>query len=162
MRHRVRAAALVFSKDRKSLLVIKHVHPETKREWWVPPGGGLEIEDRDLFQTAERETFEEAGITIQTTGKIKYIREFHEVSRDILHLELFVEAEYVRGETTIENIHGKGEDEHFIKEAAWLTRDQMKELLVFPEIVHEDSFWEENDEIGIYLKKQVEDKLISR
>jgi hypothetical protein len=38
----------------------------------------------------------------------------------------------------------------------------MKELLVFPEIVHEDSFWEENDEIGIYLKKQVEDKLISR
>jgi 8-oxo-dGTP pyrophosphatase MutT (NUDIX family) len=151
MRHRIRAAALIFSEDRKSILLIKHVHPETGRTWWVPPGGGVEKEDRDIFHTAERETFEEAGILIKTDRKIKYIREFYEENRDVLHLELFVPGEYISGEITIENIYGKGEDEYYIKEAAWLNREQIKDILVFPEIIQEDSFWKETDAVGIYL-----------
>lgn len=158
MQHRIRAAALVFSEDKKSLLLIKHVHPETSRTWWVPPGGGVEEMDDSIFHTAERETFEEAGITIKTTGTIRYIREFYEETRDILHLELFVDAEYIGGEATTENIFGKGPDEHFIKEAAWLTREQMRGLLIFPEIAHEDLFWEDKKASGLYLEKQIEKK----
>ena len=36
MKNRIRAAAII---DNNKILLVKHVHPITGFEWWVPPGG---------------------------------------------------------------------------------------------------------------------------
>ena len=40
MKNRIRVAVLLFKNEK--ILMIKHIDPKTKFEWWVPPGGGLE------------------------------------------------------------------------------------------------------------------------
>ena len=87
MQYRVRAAAIIFSQDKQSLLLIKHVHPRTGETWWVPPGGAVEESDENIFHTAERETFEESNLIIKTSKAIRYIREFYETGKGLLHLE---------------------------------------------------------------------------
>lgn len=160
MQYRVRAAAIIFSKDKQSLLLIKHVHPKTGETWWVPPGGAVEKSDRDIFHTAERETFEESNLIIKTSKAIRYIREFYETGKGLLHLELFVQGEVISGDLSIKNIYGKGEDEHYIQEAAWLTRKQIQNIPVYPEIIKEDSFWEQTDPTGTYLERQSREVLL--
>src|SRR6056297_1281788 len=154
MQYRVRATAIIFSKDKQSLLLIKHVHPKTGEVWWVPPGGAVEKGDQNIFQTAERETFEESNLIIKTSKEIRYIREFYETSKGLLHLELFVPGEVISGDLSIKNIYGKGEDEHYIQEAAWLNQKEVQSLVVYPEIIKEDSFWEQSDPDGTYLERQ--------
>ncbi|HRW34742.1 MAG TPA: NUDIX hydrolase [Thermotogota bacterium] len=160
MHYRVRAAAIIFSKDQQTLLLIKHVHPETGETWWVPPGGAVEKGDQDIFHTAERETFEESNYIIKTSKEIRYIREFYEISKELLHLELFVRGEVISGDLSIKNIVGKGEDEHYIQEAAWLTQKEVQSIVVYPEIIKADSFWEQSDPNGTYLERQSREVLL--
>ena len=160
MQYRVRAAALIFSKDQQSLLLIKHVHPKTGEVWWVPPGGAVEKGDQNIFQTAERETFEESNYIIKTSKEIRYIREFYETTKGLLHLELFVPGEVISGVLSIKNIYGKGEDEHYIQAAAWLTRKEIQGVPVYPEIIKADSFWEQSDPNGTYLERQSREVLL--
>jgi len=86
VKHRVRAAGILIRGD--SILLVLHRHPENSSEWWIPPGGGLKEEDGSIFQTAQREIFEETGLTAQLS-RISYIREFRETSINIHHLEFF-------------------------------------------------------------------------
>ena len=160
MQYRVRAAAIIFSKDKQSLLLIKHVHPQTGETWWVPPGGAVENSDGSIFHAAERETYEESNLIIKTSNEIRYIREFYETGKGLLHLELFVPGEVISGDLSIKNIYGKGEDENYIQEAAWLTQDEIRNIPVYPEIIKAASFWEQTDPNGTYLGRQGRDVLL--
>lgn len=57
MNHRIRAAALIVKDD--TILLVKHVHPVTKFEWWVPPGGKIEDTDMSIFEAVGLEVFPE-------------------------------------------------------------------------------------------------------
>ena len=117
----------------------------------MPPGGGLEIADTNIYECVMRETWEETGYQIEVED-ILYIREFKDDERDILNLELFIKGHVVGGYLTIENIYGKGEDDEYIKEAQWLSQEQLMALNVFPEIIKENIFWEEIKKNNIKTK----------
>jgi len=99
-------------------------------------------------------------LIIKTSKAIRYIREFYETGKGLLHLELFVRGVLISGDLSIKNIYGKGEDEHYIQEAAWLTRKQIQNIPVYPEIIKEDSFWEQTDPTGTYLERQCREVLL--
>ncbi len=139
MRHRVRVAALIV--EHGHILLVKHVHPETGAVWWVPPGGGVEEVDKDIFDCARRETFEESGLSV-TLGRIVYIREFCDLETDTYHLELFLNSSAHAGELTIRHIQGTGPDEHYIKDVRWIAKGEMQDMVVYPEIL-KDAFWED-------------------
>lgn len=139
MRHRVRVAALIVENDH--VLLVQHVHPDTGDEWWIPPGGGVEDVDDSLFDCVRREVFEESGLAV-ALGRIIYIREFVDTENDTYHLELFMSSTDYSGELTIKNIQGTGIDEHFIKDARWIHKDEVQNLVVYPEIL-KDEFWDD-------------------
>ncbi|HRY82081.1 MAG TPA: NUDIX domain-containing protein [Candidatus Moranbacteria bacterium] len=130
-KNRIRAATIII-KDEKILLV-KHVHPIDKHEWWVPPGGGIEDSDKSSIECAKRETFEETGYEVKIDNSLKFVREFFCIENDTLNLELFFNAEITGGELTINNIQGNGPDEHYIKDVKWINSSEIKKLDVFPE-----------------------------
>lgn len=130
MIHRIRAAVLIFNGD--SLLLVKHVDPDSGFTWWIPPGGGLEDEDRSIFDCAIREVYEESGLRV-TLSRPVYFREFHELKAGVRHFEVFFTAESYRGKLTTANIAGSGPDEDFIKEVRWFSRTEITRFTVFPE-----------------------------
>lgn len=137
MRHRVRAAALIVEDNR--ILLVQHVHPETGDMWWVPPGGGVEPVDGDIYDTVRREVWEETGLAVELV-RVVYIREYYEEETDTLHFELFLSSNGRSGELTITNIQGTGIDEHYIKDARFIHKDDLQEMIVYPEIL-KDGFW---------------------
>ncbi len=139
MKHRIRAAAIVVKDD--CVLLVKHVHPVTGEEWWVPPGGGLGPDDTSVFDCVRREVFEETGLDVNLS-RIVYIREFVDRENRTHNLELFLVAKGFSGEVTTKHIHGKGLDEDYIKDVKWVSRETIKSLVVYPEIL-KDEFWQD-------------------
>jgi len=88
-----------------------------------------------------REVFEETGLRVELS-RIVYIREFIDLENNTHNLELFLAAQSFSGELTMKNIPGSGPDEHYIKDVKWLSRETVKDLVVFPEIL-KDKFWED-------------------
>jgi len=139
MEHRIRAAAIVVNGDK--ILLVKHVHPETGYEWWVPPGGGVEDIDDSIFDCAKRETLEETNLKIDTS-KIIYIREFFDNENQKLNIEFFMLANNFDGDINLKNVKGNGPDEFFIKEIKWFTKAELQDIIIFPEIL-KDIFWDD-------------------
>jgi len=63
---RVRAILLTGN---DSVLFIKRVKPNSHFPYWVAPGGGVELEDHNLYETLERELSEELGATATILDK---------------------------------------------------------------------------------------------
>jgi len=160
MKQRIRVATII-QQDSKILLV-KHVHPETGYNWWVPPGGGIKKEDSSIFGCAKRETFEETNLTIEAS-KIIYLREYLD-KRDslentdgVLNIEIFILADSYDGEVNMNNIKGCGPDELFIKQVKWLSKKEIQGITVYPEILKDD-FWDDHKKgfpTTKYLGRQV-------
>jgi ADP-ribose pyrophosphatase YjhB (NUDIX family) len=137
MQHRIRGAALIVRDG--TLLLVKHQDPVRGSVWWCPPGGGIEGSET-IFDCVHREVWEETGLTIEI-GDLAYFREFVESDRGIHHLELFFVATYLAGEIVLGNAKGL-EDEQWIKDAQFLSADEVQSLTVYPEIL-KDAFWSE-------------------
>lgn len=137
MKHRIRAAALITQGD--SILLVQHVHPQTGFTWWVPPGGGVESKDASIFDCARREVFEETGLQVDLTG-IVYIREFIDQENGARNLELFLGSRSFSGDLTLCHVQGSGPDEHYIRDVRWVPRDELHNIIVYPEVL-KDEFW---------------------
>jgi ADP-ribose pyrophosphatase YjhB (NUDIX family) len=120
---------------------VKHVDPESGDSWWIPPGGGLETQDKSILDCAIREVFEETGLQV-TIGKLVYLREFIEPIPRIHHIELFFLADDFCGDLTIENIKGNGPDEDWIQQLAWLGQPELQDIKVYPELL-QNGFWDD-------------------
>jgi ADP-ribose pyrophosphatase YjhB (NUDIX family) len=138
--YRIRGAALVVQDNR--LLLIKSVVHQTGEIVWVPPGGGLEGSE-SIFECAARETFEEAGVTVEL-DRIVYLRDFIEQESDTHHFEVFILAKSFSGTLTTENVIGL-QDENYVLEAHFLSREEMREIIVYPEVLKDD-FWDDLEE----------------
>ena len=143
MKQRIRVATIITNKDK--VLLVKHVHPESGYTWWVPPGGGIKKEDSSIFDCAKRETFEETNLKIEAS-KIIYLREYLDKRGTLentdgkLNIEIFILADSYDGEVNINNIKGSGPDELYIKQVKWLSKEEMQDIIVYPEILKDD-FW---------------------
>jgi 8-oxo-dGTP diphosphatase len=140
MEHRIRVAAIIV--DDNKLLLVKHVHPETGFEWWVPPGGGIEERDNSIFDCAKREVFEEVNLRVDVP-RVVYIREFLDKENKQLNIEIFTLVDKYYGEISLKNVDGNGPDDRFIKKIKWFSKEDLKNIIVFPEILKAD-FWDDN------------------
>jgi 8-oxo-dGTP diphosphatase len=152
MNHRIRVATIIV--DNQKVLLVKHVHPKTGFAWWIPPGGGLEDKDASIFDCAKREAFEETNLKVDIS-RIIYIREF---LGNEMNLEIFTLADNHQGESGIGNIHGNGADEDYIKDIGWFSKEELQDVVVFPEIL-KDEFWDDyirGFPTAKYLGRQIE------
>jgi 8-oxo-dGTP diphosphatase len=131
---RIRSAALIV-KGGRLLLINKSDHNE---QTWIPPGGGLESQDADIFDCARREVLEETGIACDTNDLL-YVREFLDASTDTLSLEFFITATYVSGEINYEAITTR-DDVTITRGVRWFTPEEVGALEVSPGILATD-FW---------------------
>ena len=136
MKHRIRAAGLLVQ-DNKLLLVKLEVDGKI---FWVPPGGALEACDNSTTDTVCREVFEETGLKVTDVGPLVFVREFNEPSRQTYHVEQFYLVMDWEGELTTENLRGL-DDEHLIKEVAWLSQSQLESVIVYPNSLRNE-FWD--------------------
>jgi ADP-ribose pyrophosphatase YjhB (NUDIX family) len=120
------------------VLLVKHCHPVTGFEWWVPPGGGL-VAGESIYECAKRETYEETGLTVEL-GEIIYLREFIDLENARHNLEIFILANSFEGDPTTMHLIPEDLDAAYIKEVRFLSQQEMKGLTVFPEIL-KDIFW---------------------
>ena len=155
MKHRIRAAALVV--DEGKLLLVKHVHPESGSIFWVPPGGGVNAGQESIYAAAVREVHEETGLSVNL-GRVLYIREFVDLEMNLHNLELFILADGFHGELTIGNLRPEDLDSRYIKEAGFLSPQEMRGLNIFPHELKEQ-FWQDlvSGVSARYLGQQVGD-----
>lgn len=140
MRHRIRCAVILV--QGLKILLVKHLDAVHGEVFWVPPGGGLEDQDESIFGCAAREVFEETGLQV-TPGRLVYLREFMDGASNTRNLELFFLGLSYSGELTLANAAGRRLDEDTILEAAWLSRDELQGLTVYPKELKKE-FWEES------------------
>jgi hypothetical protein len=75
-----------------------------------------------------------------TLGKILYLREFIDLERNCHQFEVFILAESFSGAPTIKNLVPTDLDAKYIKEARFLSKNDLAALTVYPEIIKGD-FW---------------------
>jgi len=138
VKHRIRSAAIVIDNDK--ILLVKHKHPKSGIESWVPPGGGLEGSE-SIYDCAIRETYEETGLKV-ILGEIRYLREFVDPEHGEHHFEIFIQAKSFVGELTISNVNPDDRDGTYVKEVKFLSQVDISGLTVYPEIL-KNEFWEE-------------------
>ena len=137
MEYRIRGAALVVQDNR--ILLIKSLTAQTGEIVWVPPGGWL-VGNESIIECAARETFEEAGMSVDL-DRIAYLQDFI-VQKPSTHIfEVFILAKSFSGTPTTENVIGLS-DENDVLEAHFLSREEMREIIVYPEVL-KDSFWDD-------------------
>jgi ADP-ribose pyrophosphatase YjhB (NUDIX family) len=137
MNHRLRAAALVI-RDRR-LLLVKQIERRTGEHYWLPPGGAVESTDLSIFDCAKRETLEETGVQIEAS-RIVYIREFIDFAYEFRNFEVFVLADYARGEAAVREFWPETREYPRVTEVQWILQEQMSALTVHPEELKTE-FW---------------------
>ena len=132
MRYGISAAALVVRDNR--LLLVNH-REAGRYDFWLPPGGRLEGSE-SILDCARRETREETGLLVEP-GQILYVQEFTEPGYHFV--KFFILCSGFSGELTLEN---KDADESWLVDAAFLSREKLRGLDVYPAVLKAD-FWAE-------------------
>lgn len=130
LRQRIRASALVVRHGK--LLLVRHVVDD--REWWCPPGGGVESVE-PLTTTAERELFEETGLRA-TADRIAYVMDFMTTDPPCRNLEVYWLMVDPSGEPQVPA------GESFLHDARFFSREDMRGRTVYPTVLSE-SFWDD-------------------
>lgn len=77
-----------------------------------------------------------------TCSQLAYVGEFEDSDHDTLHLELFLLADTISGDISLENVAGSGPDELYIRDVRWFAREELEPIRVLPEIFR-NRFWED-------------------
>ncbi|SMQ85898.1 ADP-ribose pyrophosphatase YjhB, NUDIX family [Devosia lucknowensis] len=130
MKHRISAGVLALRDS--EILLVRHFRAG-RHDFWAGPGGGVEGSE-ELHMAAEREAFEETGITVRTSA-MAYIDELVDDWGRIV--KFWFVAEYVSGEIDTNANPAEGES---IAEAGWFAQHALPSGHVFPEVLR-DRFW---------------------
>lgn len=131
MRQRIRVSALVVRDS--GLLLVQHVVDH--REWWCPPGGGVDA-DEPLPVAAERELQEETGITANAQ-RIVYLLDFIVPDPPCRNFEVYLLMRDATGEPRVPD-----NETRYLKDARFFTREEMSALTVYPAALR-DLFWDD-------------------
>ena len=111
---RIRVCGLCWKGE--SVLMVKHKFG--KKDFWAPPGGGVEFGE-SLHSALKREFFEETGLQVNVQ-KFLFGCEF--LKAPLHAIELFFEVQWVSGELA------KGDDPELslIQDVQFLTAEQLR------------------------------------
>ncbi len=128
--HRIRGSALVFRADR--ILLVTLEHKLLRETFWELPGGGWELGDASILDTARREAFEEAGVSI-TTSRIVYIEECVDHALGVQFLSVVALADSAVGEPGLSNLEPQLDTSPIrIVDARWYGQSELRTLNVHP------------------------------
>lgn len=126
MEHRIRAAGILIEDDAILLVRVK----DFTGEYWIPPGGGMEPEDRSSKACLIREFREEAGLEVEV-GELICVREFLETHTKRYHAEFFYYIESYQGIPHTENLPGLN-DEEYIQAVEWVPISDLAARRLYP------------------------------
>ena len=126
MKQRIRAAGILIENGAMLLVKVR----DFTGEYWIPPGGGMEPEDRSSKACLIREFKEEAGIDVEV-GELICVREFLETHCQRYHAEFFYRIASYQGTPHIENLTGLN-DEEFIQSVEWLPLEELADVRLYP------------------------------
>lgn len=135
MNLRILARVVVYDPAESRILLVRN----KGMKFWYAPGGGWEYDTENILLCAKREVKEEAGIEVDIK-KLLYVQEFHESSGTIF-FEIFWLG-IPSGEANLNKDHIDLDPNGQVEEAKWFSKDELKDLKVFPDRL-KDSFWEE-------------------
>ncbi len=139
MKHRIRAAGLLVNNDRLLLVLERNVI--AGKEFWIPPGGGIEPEDDTVISCVRREFLEETGLSVEVGGLV-YVREYIETSNDTHHLELFFRVHQAQGQIHTVDPSAPPAGSDLIRYARWFRQNELDGLDLAPQELR-DSFWKD-------------------
>ena len=122
---KVRVRACGFCRREAKLLLINH-KIGVNRDFWAPPGGGVEF-GHSLASTVEREFKEETGLAI-SVGNFLFGCEF--IKNPLHAVELFFEVRLLSGDLKV----GKDPELQIIKDARFMGQDEIDRIN--PENLH--------------------------
>lgn len=129
--------------EQKRVLMVKH--EQDGHEFWIIPGGG--IEEREHSKAAAiREVKEETGLDIEIERLLWVVEE---VSERGMRLAFYFLAHAAGGEMHLGRDPEFDSEHQILREVAFLTKDQIKELpKIYPQVLRNE-FWD-IIERGIY------------
>lgn len=126
MEHRIRSAGVLIEAGAMLLVKVR----DFTGEYWIPPGGGMETQDRSSKACLIREFKEEAGVDVDV-GELICVREFFEPRCQRYHAEMFYRISAYRGTPHIENLSGLN-DEEFIQAVEWVPLEKLADIRLYP------------------------------
>lgn len=134
MNHRISVGVIVESEGR--ILVVRHAKAGAY-DFWVAPGGGVQG-DESLHHAAQREAREETGLTVEPLS-LAYIEEL--LQPGLRHCKFWFTGKLLGGTLSADAPEATTE---YITEAAWLTREELQQVNVFPPVLS-GRYWQDSE-----------------
>lgn len=123
---RIRGAAVIVHEQQIALAF--HTDIYRAREWWSPPGGGVDGKTETILECAEREALEETSLRVIAERPI-YAQEHYSPHRKQRTLELFILCHLAEGVTP-----GDLKADNEISEARFFSAQTAQDVLILPEV----------------------------
>ncbi|MCG8371905.1 MAG: NUDIX hydrolase [Balneolales bacterium] len=132
---RVRVGGLLEKNNR--VLLVKLMSPITRKETWIPPGGGVEFKE-SLSQALVREFKEETHLSVQV-HELVHLNEILEEDFHVLELYYKVTSpkyDYQLGSDPEHNQKGQ-----ILMDIGFFSREEIQKMNVKPDFLKRD-YWE--------------------
>ncbi len=129
--HRISAGGIIFKGN--AVLLVRYRDSTTAKTYLVGPGGGLE-DNENVVQAVVRETKEETGVTVKP---IRVVAIEDLVCPRFKMIKIWMVCEIDGGEVQ----KTKEAEKEKIIEAAWFTKSQLANEIVFPALIMQHD-WE--------------------
>jgi len=139
--HRISAGAIIVQRGR--ILLVRNGNDRMGEHFLVAPGGGVE-NDESIQQAASREVKEETGLEVMPS-KVLFIEDM--ISRSVRIVKFWYLCKPTGG--TLARTQGAIDEK--IIEAGWYRKEQLKNEVVYPQIL-KDTDWKEFLSAGWKIK----------
>ena len=122
--NRVRVRTCGLYQQDNQLLLVNH-HGLYNRDFWAPPGGGLEF-GQSATSNLEREFLEETGLTVKA-GEFLFACEF--IQPPLHAIELFFDVIAAKGSHQVGKDPEMGTNEQIIRQVKYFSDSEINDIL---------------------------------